>query len=235
MKRSIEVLGGLLVGFVVGTMCLAEPIAAAVNTYLKATWSLDGCPAGVYVLSSTAQLGNGGPVFTVNTPVRVPQSDVVQTFNDVPPGQYTVSAALRRSNGGAIVASASQTLTTVNLSALARSSAPAESIKGRATPRRPSTPPASSSASSVFRKAVTVAPAAAAPSPPSAESTPRAVGVAVPREWALLEIARQIQPRASESGWYRMVLTDEDGDGLADEIRIEAPDTPAIVVRIREM
>ena len=58
------------------------------TSFVRATWSLAGCPPGVFTLASTAQLQGGGPVYNVTTSVQVPHSDVVQVFNNVPPGQY---------------------------------------------------------------------------------------------------------------------------------------------------
>src|SRR6187200_918700 len=111
MKRSVELLGGGVLGLVLGTVFLANPIASALSTYIRATWSLAGCAPGLYTLASTAQPLGGGPVYTATTSVQVPHSNVVQVFDNVTPGQYTVSASLRRSNGS-VVGSAVQTLAT---------------------------------------------------------------------------------------------------------------------------
>ena len=111
MKRSVELLGGGVLGFVLGTVFLANPIAAAMTSYVRAAWSLAGCPPGVFTLASTAQLLGGGPVYNATTSVQVPHSDVVQVFNNVPPGEYAVSASLRRGNG-IVVGSAVQTVAT---------------------------------------------------------------------------------------------------------------------------
>ena len=226
MKRSVELLGGGVLGFVLGTVFLANPIASAVASYVRATWSLAGCPTGVYTLVSTAQLYGGGPVHNATTSVQVPRSDVVQVFNNVPPGQYTVSASLRRSNG-AVVGSGVQTVTTDDgVATVLRSRAPSQPVKGMAGARRPPVPP---STPAVTAPAVTKAPFK--PLDRRAAARPGS-GAAVPREWLVAELIRLSDPEGLESGWHQVQLVDVDGDGLVDEIRIEPPNGTAVVWRL---
>ena len=236
MKRSVELLGGGVLGFVLGTVFLANPIASAVANYVRATWSLAGCPTGVYTLVSTAQLLGGGPVHNETTSVQVPRSDVVQVFNNVPPGQYTVRAILRRSNG-AVVGSGVQTVTTDDgVATVLRSRAPSQPVKGMAAARRPPVPP---STPAVTAPAVTKPAfkaierrAAARPTPTVRTLGPLDPGTAVPREWLVVELIRLSDPDALESGWHQVQLVDVDGDGLVDEIRIEPPNGTAVVWRL---
>jgi len=228
MKRSVELLGGGVLGFVLGTVFLANPIASALTTYARATWSLAGCPAGVYTLASTAQQVGGGPVFNATTSVQVPRSDIAQVFNNVPPGQYAVSASLRRGDGG-VVGSAVQTVTTddgVAAPTATRSRAPSQPVKGVAAARRPAGPP---STTAVTAPAIAKAPV----TPPDRTAAPRPVsGTAAPREWLLAELIRLSEPDGLESGWHEVQLLDLDGDGLVDEIRIEPPNGTAVVWRL---
>jgi len=226
MKRSVELLGGGVLGLVLGTVFLAHPIASVLTTYARATWSLAGCPPGVYVLTSTAQLVSGGPIYNASTPVHVPQSDVVQVFNDVSPGQYSVTGILRRTNG-ATVASAVQTVATNDgVGFLARSRAPEQEAKGKAGPRLPQPPPASG---------ITVPSLPAVPSPTIWRACARQVPASAsagPREWLLAELIQLSDPSGTEHGWHQIQLVDLDGDGLADEVRIEPPDAPVVVWRL---
>lgn len=228
MKRSVEILGGGVLGLALGTVFLAHPIASAMTTYARATWSLAGCPSGAYTLAATAQLFDGGPVYTLNTSVQVPHADVVQQFRDVPPGQYTISATLRRSNGE-VVGSGSQVVTTTDEGvALLRSRAPSQpviGIAGARWPQRPATTP------SVTAPTPAVTPVA--PGPAERIAAPRAVsGAAAPREWLIADLIRLSDPDGLESGWHQVQLLDLDGDGQVDEIRIEPPSGTAVVWRL---
>ena len=219
MKRSVELLGGGVLGFALGTVFLANPIASAMTSYVRATWSLAGCPPGVFTLASTAQLIGGGPVYTATTTVEVPHSDVVQVFNDVPSGQYAVTANLRRGEG-IVVGSAWQTVATedgVATATLLRGRAPSQPVIGIAAARRSQTPPST--------------PAAKAPAVPPAAIRP-VDRTAAPREWLIAELVRLSDPDGLESGWHQVQLLDLDGDGLVDEIRIEPPNGTAVVWRL---
>jgi len=230
MKRSVELLGGGVLGLVLGTVFLANPIASALSTYIRATWSLAGCAPGLYTLASTAQPLGGGPVYTATTSVQVPHSNVVQVFDSVTPGQYTVSASLRRSNGS-VVGSAVQTLATqdgVATATLLRGRDPSQPVTGIAAARRSQTPPSTPSVKAPA-PAVTSAPfrrvdrtAAPRPAPESA----------MPREWLLAELIRLSDPDGLDSGWHQVQLVDFDGDGLVDEIRIEPPNGTAVIWRL---
>lgn len=229
MKRSVELLGGGVLGFALGTVFLANPIASAMTSYVKATWSLAGCPPGVFTLAFTAQMIGGGPVHTATTTVQVPRSDVVQVFNDVPPGQYTLSATLRRGEG-IVVGSALQTVATedgVATTTLLRGRDPSQPVTGIAAARRTQTPP---STPSVKAPAPTTAKGAFKPLEP-APSRPVS-GTAVAREWLVAELIRRSDPDGLESGWHQVQLLDLDGDGLVDEIRIEPPNGTAVVWRL---
>jgi hypothetical protein len=230
MKRSVEILGGGVLGLVLGTVFLAGPIASAMSTYVRATWSLAGCPPGVYTLASTAQLLGGGPIHTATSSVRVPQSDVMQVFNNVPAGQYTVSASLRRDNGS-VVGSAVQTVTTEDglaPSTATRARTPSQVVTGIAGARRTAQPP---SAPAVTPPATPTAPAAFRPSG-GRVPTNTGVATAAPREWLIAELIRLSAPNGLESGWHQVQLRDLDGDGLVDEIQIEPPDGTAVVWRL---
>lgn len=221
MKRSVELLGGGVLGLVLGTVFLANPIASAMTSYVRATWSLAGCPPGVFTLASTAQLLGGGPVYNATTSVQVPHSDVVQVFNDLPAGQYTVSANLRRGDG-IVVGSAVQTVATeegVATATLLRGRDPSQPVTGIAAARRSQTPPST--------------PAVTAPAPTVTPVSVRPVGrTAAPREWLVAELVRLSDPDGLESGWHQVQLVDLDGDGLVDEIRIEPPNGTAVVWRL---
>jgi hypothetical protein len=221
MKRSVELLGGGVLGLALGTVFLANPIASAMASYVRATWSLAGCPPGVFTLASTAQLLGGGPVYNATTSVQVPHADVVQVFNDVPPGQYTVSASLRRGDG-IVVGSAVQTVATeegVATATFLRGRDPSQPVTGIAGARRTQTPPST--------------PAVKAPAPAIPPATFRqVVGTAAPREWLVAELIRMSDPDGLESGWHQVQLLDLDGDGLVDEIRIEPPNGTAVVWRL---
>jgi len=232
MKRSVEILGGGVLGFALGTVFLANPIAAAMATYVQATWSLAGCPPGVYTLASTAQLFGGGPAYNVSTSVQVPHADVVHVFNNVPPGQYAVSASLRRGDG-AVVGSASQMVATddgVATGTALRGRDPSQPVTGMATARRSQTPPSTPSATA---PAPAVTPAASKPVDRTAGARQGlATATASPREWVLAELIRLSDPDDLESGWSQVQLVDLDGDGLVDEIRIEPPNGTAVVWRL---
>ena len=230
MKRSVELLGGGVLGFALGTVFLANPIASAMTSYVKATWSLAGCPPGVFTLAFTAQMIGGGPVRTATTTVQVPRSDVVQVFNDVPPGQYTLSATLRRGEG-IVVGSAVQTVATedgVATTTLLRGRDPSQPVTGIAAARRTQAPP---STPAVKAPAPAVTPVAFRPVDRTAGARP-VPGAAAPREWLLAELVRLSDPDGLESGWHQVQLLDLDGDGLVDEIRIEPPNGTAVVWRL---
>jgi len=57
-------------------------------------------------------------------------------------------------------------------------------------------------------------------------------GIAGPREWLLADLVRLSDPDGVESGWHLVELVDTDGDGLADEIRIEPQNGTAVVWRL---
>jgi hypothetical protein len=238
MKRSVELLGGGVLGFALGTVFLAHPIASAMTSYVRATWSLAGCPPGVFTLAFTAQMIGGGPVRTATTTVQVPRSDVVQVFNDVPPGQYAVSASLRRGDG-VIVGSAVQTVTTeegVATPTFLRGRDPSQPVTGIAGARRAQTPP---STPAVKAPAPAVTPSAfrpvdrtAAPRRAPTVGTFGPLDSAAPREWLVAELIRLSDPDGLESGWHQVQLLDLDGDGLVDEIRIEPPNGTAVVWRL---
>jgi hypothetical protein len=238
MKRSVELLGGGVLGFVLGTLFLAHPLASAVTTYARATWSLAGCPAGVYTLAATAQSLSGGPSYTLSTSVQVPQVDVVQQFRDVVPGLYTISASLRRANGE-VVGSGSQVVSTteegVVTTTTLRSRTPSQPVIGIAAARRPQAPPATPSvtapAPAVTSVAVGPADRTAAPRlTPNVRTLGRLdQGAAAPREWLIADLIRLSDPDGDESGWHQVQLLDLDGDGVVDEIRIEPPNGTAVV------
>lgn len=221
MKRSVELLGGGVLGFALGTVFLANPIASAMTSYVRATWSLAGCPPGVFTLAFTAQMIGGGPVRTATTTVQVPHSDVVQVFNDVPPGQYTLSATLRRGEG-IVVGSAVQTVATedgVATATLLRGRDPSQPVTGIAAARRAQAPPST--------------PAVTAPARPVTPEAFRPVDwTAAPRDWLVAELIRLSDPDGLESGWHQVQVLDLDGDGLVDEIRIEPPNGTAVVWRL---
>jgi len=163
MKRSVELLGGGVLGLVLGTVFLAHPIASALSTYARATWSLAGCPSGVYTLAATAQSLSGGQVYTLSTPVQVPHADVVQQFANVPPGQYSISASLRRANGD-VVGSGSQVVNTTDEGVvILRSRAPSQPVRGIAGARWPQRPPATPSVTAPAPAITPVAPVASGP------------------------------------------------------------------------
>jgi hypothetical protein len=235
MKRSVELLGGGVLGFVLGTVFLAQPIASALTTYARATWSLAGCPAGVYTLAATAQLFGGGPTYNATTSVQVPRADVVQVFNDVPPGQYTVTASLRRANGQ-IVGSGSQTVTTDNgVAMVLRNRPPSQPVIGIAAARRTQAPPSTPAVTTPAPAAAPVpfvpADRTAAPRPTPSVRTlgPAGRGSAAPREWLIADLIRLSDPDGLESGWHQVQLLDLDGDGVVDEIRIEPPNGIAVI------
>jgi hypothetical protein len=225
MKRSVELLGGGVLGLVLGTVFLANPVASAIATYIRATWSLAGCPPGVYTLAATAQLLGGGSTYNATTTVQVPHADVVQLFN-VPPGNYTVSASLRRGNGD-VVGWGVQTVSTDD-GVVLRSRAPSQPVKGMAGPRWPQRPPATPA---VTAPAPAITPVVTRPVDRPAGARP-AAGTAAPREWLLAELIRLSDPDGLESGWHQVQLVDFDGDGLVDEIRIEPPNGTAVVWRL---
>lgn len=233
MKRSVELLGGGVLGFVLGTVFLANPIAAAMTSYVRATWSLAGCPPGVFTLASTAQLIGGGPVYNATTSVQVPHSDVVQVFNDVPAGEYAVSASLRRGNG-IVVGSAVQTVATeegVATGTGLRGRDPSQPVTGTAGARRPQTPP-STPAVKAPAPAVTQAAKVRTLGPLDRTLGPAVPRSAAPREWLVAELIRLSDPDGLDSGWHQVQLVDLDGDGLVDEIRIEPPNGTAVVWRL---
>ena len=212
MKRSVELLGGGVLGLVLGTVFLANPIASAMFSFATATWSLDGCPSGTYTLASTAQSIGGGPVYNLNTTVQVPRADVVQTFS-VPAGQYTVSATLRRSNGSVVGSGVQVILTSdqgIATTSQPRTRTPSQPVTGTAGSRQ--TPPP--------------------PTTPSLTAPARSATPAVSREWLLAELVRMSDPEGLESGWHQLQLLDLDGDGLADEIQIESPNGNTVVWRL---
>jgi hypothetical protein len=227
MTRSVELLGGSVLGLILGTVFLATPIASAVASSARATWSLAGCPPGVYTLVSTAVLLGGGPVHNATTSVRVPQADVVQVFN-VPPGQYAVTGILQHTTG--VVGSGVQVVNTDEGGGFValRSRAPSQPVKGTAGLRRPQAPP---STPAVSAPAPAVTTAAFKPLAPTAAPRPVS-GSAGPREWLLAELVRLSDPEGSESGWHQVQLVDVDGDGQVDEIRIEPPNGTSVVWRL---
>ena len=231
MKRSVELLGGGVLGLFLGTVFLATPIASALTSYARAAWSLAECAPGNYVLASTAQLQGGGQTYHAVTPLRVPASDVVQVFNDLPTGTYTITGSLRRRENGRVVATAVQTVNTADLvAAFSRGREAAQPAKGAAKPRAPQPPPATPS---MVRTTTNAAPAAA-PVVDRPRAASRAIATTMsPREWLLSDLIGLNNP-SGEFGWTRVELVDLDGDALADEIRIESPNGSTIVWRIHQ-
>ena len=224
MKRSVELLGGGVLGLLLGTVFLATPIASTLSSYARAAWSLAECPPGNYVLASTAQPQGGGQTYHAVTPLRVPTSDVVQVFNDLPTGSYTITGSLKRRDNGRVIATAVQTVSTADLvAAFSRGREPAQPAKGAAKPRAPQPPP---STPSMARTITNAAPAA-----PVVERPRATIGTAGLREWMLADLIGLSDP-ALEFGWTRVELVDLDGDALADEVRIESPDGSTIVWRL---
>ena len=232
MKRSVELLGGGVLGFVLGTVFLANPIAAAMS-------HLRPGPPGAWPDArrastrspSTAQLRGGGPVYNATTSVQVPHSDVVQVFNDVPPGQYTVSASLRRGDGG-VVGSGVQTVATedgVATATLLRGRDSVTASHGNRGRSKVSDSACDSGRQSARARGHSRCVEASRPDCRAARrhrEPPRS------REWLVAELIRLSDPDGLESGWHQVQLLDLDGDGLVDEIRIEPPNGTAVVWRL---
>ena len=196
-------------------------------SYANVTWSLDGCPSGTYTLASTAQSLAGGQTYNLNTTVQVPRADVVQTFN-VPAGQYSVTADLRRSDGTLVGAGVQMVLTSDQAgTSLGKTRNPAQPVTGTAGSRQSPPPPATPSLS---------APAPATPAVSKAidrTAAPRpSAGYAIPREWLLADLIRLSDPDGFESGWHQVQLLDVNGDGLVDEVQIETPTGTTIIWRL---
>ena len=235
MKRSVEILGGGVLGLVLGTVFLTPAVISAFAPAIRAIWSVTGCRPGTYMLSSNAQLVGGGPKHTVTTAVRVPQADVVQLFTDLPPGQYMVSAILVAANGS-IAGRGTQTLMAEEgAAAILRSRLPEQELKGRAGQRTAAT--SKTSMASTSANTTVAAPSTSTGSTriaAPARAAPRGglVEAAMPRDWQIADLIQMIDPAGAESGWHRIALVDLDEDGLADEIRIESPSGATIVWRL---
>lgn len=229
MKRSVGFLGGGVLGLVLGTVFLAQPIASAMFSYATVAWSTDGCPSGSYTLASTAQLFGGGPTYNLNTTVQLPRSEVAQTFS-VPAGQYTVSSSLRRSDGSVVGSGVQLVMTTEEGAATTapRTRTGSQPVTGMAGARQTPPPPA---APSLSAPAPAVTPAVSKTI--SRTAAPRqSSGYAIPREWLLADLIRLSDPDGFESGWHQVQLLDLNGDGLVDEVQIETPNGTTIVWRL---
>ena len=136
MRRAAKTLGGLIAGFVVGSLLLDGPVAAMFAP-ATVTWNATDCPLGTYTLTSTATSLNGGGTFeTTSHDVRLPAATVTQFFEHLPEGRFAVTAVLTNENGET-VGSDSQLLVVTPPSV--RAPKP-QALASRAAAERTSTP-----------------------------------------------------------------------------------------------
>ena len=232
MKRSVEILGGGVLGLALGTVFLANPNRIRDGHIRQGHVEPGRMSVGDYTLASTAQLLSGGPVYNATRPFEFRSLTSSRCSTTCRPARSTVSASLRRGDGGG-GGRAVQTVTTedgvATTSVALRSRTPSQPVKGTAGPRWPAAS-APDSLRSARRR----------PQSRRLRSN-QSIGSAAPRpvirnrrtaRMASRRVDRLSDPDGLESGWHQVQLLDLDGDGLVDEIRIEPPNGTAVVWRL---
>ena len=220
--KSIAQLAGLVGGYVIGTVMIAQPLAAALGTS-SVTWTASSCPAGNYAITATATHNGTGQSYDYRSNVLLPRTDVTAQFSDLPAGSYAVHVEVRRGDGLSFTASES-----LNVSAVSAGGAMGgggrraadRTITGTAVPRQPgtgttpSTPlrPWDSRASNVKLQAPAVA------APPAA--APAADGTSILRAI----FSRMYDLRTSGHEWDQVDLIDADEDGRPDALTVHFVD-----------
>lgn len=208
---------GLLSGFLAGWLLSPESLSALLAP-TTVTWSAAMCEAGVYTITSTAEMaGRGGAGrFTVTTrDVQLPQSQIVQQFADLPAGDFRVSATVRRQSDGKVFHSDVQSIRgQASGLALGRTRPGPQPRLGRARPRGAErSAPASSAVADI--RPTTTAPASPVRQVPADSASHHGKLIVIELE-AVLNEASQV-PQL----WRLVELVDEDGDGEIDVVRLE--------------
>ena len=215
MRRAALLLGGLLAGFVAGSILPGSHLAATIGPS-TVSWTASNCPVGVYTITSTAIAFKGGGSFvTTSSGVQLPKNTVTQFFDNMPPGKYAVSAVARAADGNEFRSGTQllQPATAPSASAFAvrqpTRSAPTRQSGSRPGPGIRSTP--------AQDPPLTVADA---PTP-----KPDVTSFAI-------KLDRLADGLGDGSEWRRFDLLDLDEDGAVDVMRIEWMSGAVAVVRV---
>lgn len=226
MRRAAVLLGGLLAGFVAGSLLPVSTVVAMFSS-TPVTWNAASCAPGIYTIISTAQrVGSGDTYRTAAARIRLPQASVTQEFENLPPGTYAVTATLRDARGRTFE-SGLQTVTRAEAIGARGGSAPRAAVGGTAKPRgrASSAPPASGTHAEALRgQAASPMPMAAIPGSPNAMpgTASRAVSRAKPDIESLIGRLTQIADlTGGGADWQRIDLVDSDDDGTTVLLRIE--------------
>jgi len=216
MQRAVEMLGGGILGYIVGFF-LCAPLIAHVFGPTTVTWDARSCPTGLYTITSTASSQDGLLTFTATSErVELPRDSVLQSFGEIPVGQYRVTAVARDANGR-IFQSNTQTVTGEGLPTLAPTPTPAPEPPIVAAPRRNRghQEPASTSEVpqlSTQAKAASIAAPVAAP----------VATVRLSAEMLRLLRSENLKSLLGSSPWLRrVVFFDRDEDGQVDAVQVE--------------
>ena len=208
MHRAVEMLGGGILGFVVGFF-LCVPLIADVFGPTTVTWDARSCPLGVYTITSTASSQDGLQTFTATSQVELPKESVVQSFGEIPVGQYRVTAVAKDASGRTFESN-TQTVTGEGVSVPAPAPAPPPTI-----------------ATAPRRNRGHQEPAIAEVEQPSAPAKAMATAAPVRTLRMSAEILRLLRSDSlrnmmASSPWLKsLAFLDRDEDGQVDALRIE--------------
>lgn len=236
LKHVVMSLAGVVSGMAAGSLLLARVLAAPAPATV--TWDATNCPAGTYTVTSTARsLLNSQSYTATSTGIQLPQATFAQQFGNLPPGQYSVEAIARGTDGQAF-GSSRQTLTLSGTSEIvaaapeialgrghrSRQQAPVQTRRNRG---RTSPAPASSQ---------TVRPPAARLGESITAGARRSTAAEVAPLSGLDRIIGQLsnlnELAGTESDWRRIDLIDLDADRLIDVMRIELVSGEIRIVQI---
>ena len=218
--KFLSSISGLTSGFILGTLLLAQPLAAALGR-TTVTWDAASCPAGNYTITATATHGSNGRTFEFRANIALPRTEVSADFADLPNGRYFVQVEARRSDGLSFHAGQSVgvgTPATEPSVESRRRTAGAREITGHARPRASAANTSSSPARPPWatRAAPSASRSSELPAPPHVSATVHQL------------LVRLSVLHSAGYAWQRVDLIDADDDGEPDAVTVEFTDGAAV-------
>jgi hypothetical protein len=243
LKRAAVRLVAAVLGAAAAWILPAMPLAAVFSP-TPVTWNATMCPAGVYLVRSTAWgFGTGETFTTLTGPLRLPQDIVTQEFSNLPPGYYSVKAEAIRSDGlifesstVSLVGAGSALMGFGHQSASPPLSTTASNRGHRSAPPVVPTPPTDGpdgrdgSAARVRAGAGTLSPVSNAGAHAGPVLLHPSEDPPVKSLFQMLDLEDLV---GTDTGWSELVVIDVDEDGIADFVAVELPTGGLMVWSIR--
>ena len=218
--KFLDCITGLAGGFILGSLLLAHPLAAATGR-TTVTWNAASCPAGNYAVTATATHNGSGQAFEFKSNAVLPRNEVAADFVDLPSGPYLVRVEVRRGDGLSFVSSQSLNVGVSGSEPSMdgrRRTAGSREITGWARPRAG----AANTSTSPVRPPSTFQAARSASRPSEAPAAPP---VSVTVQQLLVRLSAL---RAVGQAWQRVDLIDADDDGEPDAVTVEFTDGASV-------